>query len=238
MGQRDTFTFDDILSSDYDVYILDAKLNNTPDRDVSTQIIPGRNGEVRIDNGRYSNIEIPYTCAIVDNADTQFDGLSAALLSKIGYKRLEDSLHPEYYRVGSYIGLIEPTMFDRRNKGVFELRFNCKPQKYLKSGEKEVSVSDTAKFFNPTLFASRPLIKVSGTGTISMGGSVVTVAQNPGNMVIDCEAEDVYSSVTKANYNSYVTLTNHKFPEIPSGESNVTVSGNISAVVIPRWWTV
>lgn len=238
MRQRDTFIFDDVLSSDYGVYILDAKLNNTPDRDISTQVIPGKNGELHIDNGRYNNIEIPYTCAIVENADFHFDHLSAALLSKIGYKRLEDTLHPEYYRMAAYIGLVEPRMFAQRNKGVFELRFNCKPQKYLKSGEKEVSISGTTAFYNPTLFPAKPLIKVTGTGTINIGSHVVTISQNPGNMVIDCDAEDVYSSVTKANYNSYVTLTAHKFPELPSGNTNVSKSSGITASIIPRWWTV
>lgn len=238
MEQRDVFKFDNILSSDYDVYVLDAKLNITPSRDFITEPIPGRNGEMHIDNGRYNNIEIPYTCAIVEGADISFDTLSAALLSKAGYCRLEDSIHPEYYRMAIYLGAVEPTMFARRNKSIFELRFNCKPQKYLKSGEKEISVTGTTAVHNPTLFAAKPLIKVTGTGTISMGGKVITVSTNPGNMIIDCDAEDAYSSVTKANYNSYITLTAHKFPTIPSGDSNIAVSGGLTAVVIPRWWTI
>lgn len=239
MVQRDVFTYDDVLSSDYGVYVLDVKANVTPSRDFTTEAVPGRNGEIHIDNGRYNNVEIPYTCAIIDDADTSFDGLSAALLSKIGYKRLEDSVHPEYYRMAIYSGDIKPTMFDRRNKSVFELTFDCKPQKYLKSGEKEIAVSGSVVVHNPTRFDAKPLIRVTGTGTINMNnGQIITVSTNPGNMVIDCDTEDAYNSQTKANYNSYITLSQNKFPVIPSGDSTIAVSGGLTAVVIPRWWTV
>lgn len=239
MAQRDVFIYDDILSSDYDVYVLDVKGNITPSRDFTTEAIPGRNGEMHIDNGRYNNVDIPYTCAIISDADVTFDALSAALLSKIGYKRLEDSVHPEYYRMAIYAGDIKPTMFDRRNKSVFELTFNCKPQKYLKSGEKEITVANSVTVHNPTRFGAKPLIKVTGTGTISFNGDqIITVSANPGNMVIDCDTEDAYNSQTKANYNSNISLSQNNFPVIPSGDSVIAVTGGLSAVVIPRWWTI
>lgn len=237
MEWRNVIIFDDINSADYDVYVLDAKINNGVERDVESISVPGRNGDVHIDNGRYLNITVPYTCAIVDRADDTLQAFLARLASKIGYKRLEDSFHPEYFRQARFLGAVEPRMFAQRNKGVFDLTFDCKPQKFLKEGEKETAISGTTTFYNPTLFPAKPLIKITGTGTIAVGASTITVSQNPGNMVIDCDIEDAYNSQTKQNYNSYISVTDGKFPELPSGNTNVIATG-LTASVIPRWWTV
>jgi len=237
MEWRNVLIFDDINSADYDIYVLDAKINNGVERDVESISVPGRNGDIHIDNGRYLNLTVPYTCAIVDRADDTLQAFFARLASKIGYKRLEDSFHPEYFRQARFLGAIEPRMFAQRNKGVFDLTFDCKPQKFLKEGEKETAISGTTTFYNPTLFPAKPLIKITGTGTIAVGASIITVSQNPGNMVIDCDIEDAYNSQTKQNYNSYISVTDGKFPELPSGNTNVIATG-LTASVIPRWWTV
>ena len=241
MLQRDVLEFGDVLSSDFGVYILGGRLNDMPERDIEMISIPGRNGDVHFDNGRYKNIIVSYTCAIVKDADFSLEAFVAAISSQTGYQRLEDSLHPEYYRIAAFTGQVTPTMSRKRNKGIFEIQFDCKPQKYLKIGEEEISMSGSGnKLYNPTRFDSKPLITISGTstGAITINGTQVTIASNPGNFVIDCELEDAYSSYSSANYNSYVTLSGNDFPALTPGENTIGTTNSMAITVMPRWWTI
>lgn len=235
---RDTFTFNSITSSSFGVYVLDAKVNNAPEKIYDTISIDGRNGDLHIDRHRYANIEVPYTCAITEDGDENIDALIAALMAAGADSRLSDTIHPEYFRKATFRGKVEPVMDRRRSLAVFTLTFDCAPQKWLTSGETAVSVTGTKTINNPTLYASKPRIGVTGTGSFGMGSQTVTITSNPNNrMIIDCETQDVYDSSTYANMNAYVTLSSGEFPTLPAGNSTVTVSG-VSLSVVPRWWTI
>lgn len=241
MLRRDAIKFGDILSSDFGVYILSARINDSPERDTETISVPGRNGDIHIDNGRYRNITVPYTCGIVKGADSNLEGFVAAISSQTGYQRLEDTMHPEYYRLGAFRGQVTPKMSRKRDISVFEIQFNCKPQKYLKRGEEQISMSGNGnKLYNPSRFLSKPLIKVNGTATgeIAINGKQATIASNPGYFTIDSELEDAYNSSTGENYNSRLTLSGNEFPVLESGENTIDVASGMTIVVTPRWWTI
>ena len=91
-----TFTFNSINSGSYGVYILDAKVNKVPEKVYDTIQIDGRNGALHIDRHRYNNVEVEYICAITEDADSDFDGLMAALLTAGADSRLSDTIHPDY----------------------------------------------------------------------------------------------------------------------------------------------
>jgi phage-related protein len=54
--------------------------------------------------------------------------------------------------------------------GEFDIVFDCKPQRWLTSGETAVSVADGGTLDNPTLFESEPLLAVEGYGNINFNG--------------------------------------------------------------------
>ena len=162
-------------------------------------------------------------------------------MSQIGYQRLEDSIHPEYFRIGNFTSSIIPRMSRDRQLSTFELKFNCKPQKYLKTGEDSVTMTGSGNILiNPTFYEARPLIAISGTGTgvITINNQSVTISQNSGNFVIDCELEDAYSSYSRANYNSYITLSGNNFPVLQSGENAIGTTNSMTITITPRWWTI
>ena len=55
---RDFFTFNGINSADYGCYVADANQFDAPARDVESVNIPGMNGSLTIDNGRYLNMTL------------------------------------------------------------------------------------------------------------------------------------------------------------------------------------
>ena len=82
MESRNYFTYGSVLSSDYDVYVLDAKLNNSTKREYDTVSIAGRNGDLHIDKKRYSNMSVQYSCAVVSSAGSRINEFMAALLAE------------------------------------------------------------------------------------------------------------------------------------------------------------
>lgn len=174
--------FDGESSRNYGVYITGEAVYNAPERDVEMVSIPGRNGAFALDNGRFENIEVSYPAGIFADNETDFaQGISDFrnfLCSRNGYVRLTDEYNPGEYRMAIYkSGLeVDPAQL---KAGEFEIVFDCKPQRFLTSGETAQAVVDGQTLTNPTLFPSSPLIKCRGYGGISVGGETITVQRIP-----------------------------------------------------------
>ena len=180
--------FDNVSSRTYGVYITGEAVYNAPERDVEMITIPGRNGSFTLDNGRFQNIEVSYPAGIF--ADTEADFRQAIsdfrnfLCSRKGYVRLQDEYNPDEYRMAVYkSGLeVDPAML---KAGEFTITFDCKPQRWLTSGESAVSVTSGGTVTNPTLFEAGPLLEILGGGTININGAEIERADVPiGDVVI------------------------------------------------------
>lgn len=173
------FTFGDVSSKDYGVYITQEAAYNAPDRDVEVVEIAGRNGAYILDKGRFRNITVSYKCGIALDDEQSFESairtFRNALASKAGkYVRLEDEYNPNEYRQAAFLGGIEVDMADRR-AGEFTVSFDAMPQRFLKSGETAVSVASGGTITNPTLFESHPLLHLWGYGNIEINGEQLSI---------------------------------------------------------------
>ena len=138
-----SLTFDGEDSRDYGVYITGQAVFNAPEREVEMISIPGRNGQFALDKGRFENIEVTYPAGIFANTEAEFaeavSNFRNLLCSKRGYVRLQDEYHPDEYRMAIYKSGLELENVALK-AGEFEITFDCKPQRYLTSGEEEVTV--------------------------------------------------------------------------------------------------
>ena len=106
----------------------------SPTRDIDAQPVHGRNGELIIDNGRYTNVEVVIECLIKsDNFIADFDAMRAELLKDSDYHVLIDSLYPEEYRLASVRTVEAKTKTPM--KGTVEIVLSCKPQRFLTAGD-------------------------------------------------------------------------------------------------------
>ena len=135
MDLKHSFTFGGVNTANYGIFISGEGVYNSPERDVTMLTVPGRNGQLTIDNGRFENIEVTYPCFI--EAGTGATDISArirafrnAIGSLTGYQRLEDTYHSDEYRQGIFrAGLnVEPVVY--HTGGKFEIAFDCKPQRW------------------------------------------------------------------------------------------------------------
>lgn len=136
------FIFGGADSSTYGIYISGEGVFNAPERAVEMISIPGRNGAIALDQGRFENIEVTYPAFNYEQGMSDFSsnlaGLRSALCSKRGYQRLTDTIHPDEFRLGVYRSGLEVTPVKYNTASDFNIMFDCKPQRFLTSGEAEV----------------------------------------------------------------------------------------------------
>ena len=236
----DFFTFAGKSSLDFKAVISGNGTYRTPERHIETVLVPGRNGDLTISDDRYNTVDQTYDGFIVDDFIDNYSGLANWLMSHRGNHRLEDSYHPDEFRMARFVGPIEPdTVMDEA--GRFTLTFKCQPQRYLKIGERAIAVpaQSSKGYRNPTLMDARPKILVTGTGTFYINTYEVTVTSNPGTTVIDSELQDCYlDDFSATNRNAYVTMPDG-FPVMHGGEhEQITAGAGVSLTVFPRWWRI
>ena len=55
-------------SRDFGIYLIDGNIFDYTIREYESYQVPGRNGDVTIDKGRWKNISVTFKCAAYDNA--------------------------------------------------------------------------------------------------------------------------------------------------------------------------
>ncbi len=234
---KDVFFFDGVSSSQFGLILTGAATEQVPQRDVESTSVPGRNGNLIVDCGRFNNVEVMYACAITCEFRSKYDALVKHLFSSKSYRRLEDTMHPDTYRMAIFKGPISPHMFPHGANGMFELIFDCKPQRFLKSGEQAIQIQNRQVIFNSWMPAF-PLIQISGTGSgeIAVGSSTIEITNIPKAITIDSDTQNAYNGLSNLNNNIIVT---GGFPVLETGETTIAFSGGITAIKItPRWWTL
>lgn len=202
---------------DYGMYVSGDKTFDSPKKEYTKISIPGRSGDLVSFNGRYSNVTLSYDAILISDYERNAAAIRSILLSADGYCRLEDSYHKDEYRMAMFAG---PLNFDSifLEAGQTVLSFDCKPQRWLKSGEDPIQIADktqpsetttrvednqTITYYvnrfvinNPTMFPAKPLFLIDGYGRIRIEFN------NPGN-----PATEHYN--IRVNYTSSPTYTLH-----------------------------
>lgn len=129
-----SFYIDGESSADYGLLITGEAVWNGAAYDYQFVEIPGRSGDLVLDNGRFQNITITYPCAVRDLS--KMSAIRSWLLSKRGYHRLTDDYNPSEFRMGAVIDGLSVDPF-KAGAGTFTVSFNCKPQRYLATADKE-----------------------------------------------------------------------------------------------------
>lgn len=229
------FIYNGKSSSEFGLVLSGEDTWKKPLPDFEKVQIPGRNGDLILSNKRYNNIDIKYHVGIKRNFDAYFSTFMNFLLKEPGYHRLEDSYHPDYYRMAVLNKEVSPKPSALNYGGTFDLAFSCMPQLYLKSGEWMQVLHSSGKIYNPTAYPARPLLRIYGTGQILVGSGEMTISDNDSYIDIDCEMEEAYRGAT--NMNQHLELTDGDFPTFTPGSNRISFGAGITRVEItPRWW--
>ena len=238
-GFRKEFYFDGESSMDYGLYISGHKTFSSPEMNVEKVSIPGRNGDLFVSATSYKNVSYAYDAFIESVTDHTIYERKASevrswLMSKIGYRRLEDDYHPDEFRLAMFKGPVQfSTIYFKA--GSTTLTFDCKPQRFLKLGEKTLTyTAGTYTLLNPTKFTSNPLIEVTGTaGILTVNGKRVQLLET-GGIVIDSEVEQAYNGTTFKN--DKIKLLDNVFPTLVPDRNTIVVPSGMTIEITPRWF--
>lgn len=239
-----TLVFNGISSRDVGIEVETFPTYDIPEREYTAVHVPGRNGDVIIDNGTYKNVKRSYLVSIATYNVSYHQKMAAVakwLHTASGYARLDDSYEPDFYRMAYYNSELKiENIFNEAGKATLE--FICKPQKFYRDGDIPLTFTSTGRLYNHTGNIALPLIEVTTDntqGTISVGGVSVTILANSGtSIILNTELQDAYNN-QNVNKNPYIVLTDGEFPILSPGINSVTFSGGVQSVkVTPKWWTI
>ena len=246
------------------IYVDASLAFNKPAKNVDMIAVPGRNGSLAVDYGTFKNVTISYPVIIKSNFPSDFQALINKLAALKGYHRIECSNDTDHYRIGRFIMPETPTVRRINREGRFNLSFDCKPQRFLKTGEDPyplvsneqtlldennnvlqdengndliVYTTDVTTIVNPTEWPSRPLIRATGPGDINIGNQVIHVSVSESITVyIDCESMEIYrlQGSTPVNMSQSVVFSTLDFPVINPGSQ--ALGHTMPIQIIPRWW--
>lgn len=233
-----TIFWNGVPSYQFNIQVERYPAQDGPQRLFETIQIPGRNGELTIDSGVFSNYQQPYE--IYFNANRKKTPAVSREVKKwlqlpVGYQRLEDTYEPEVFRLARYVG---PTQIENKMNlfGRIILYFDCQPQRWLKSGEQAAAFAEAGELVNEW-FPALPLIRVngSGPGKLYVGSYTVQFHQLDEYLMLDSAVQNAYKGTQ--NKNGEVSVTD--FPVLQPGSTPVSWDGGITSVEItPRWWTL
>jgi len=227
------------------LFIQEKTAFSAPARDVTSQPVPGRSGNLILDNGRYENRQQKYTCAIAPWFAAEPVDLYAVarkiksiLMRDSGYFDLRDDYTPgAFYRASFHSALdIEEILIQT---GKVSLLFDCEPYILSDAGKQPITAAvSPAVITNPEEYDAQPKITINGSGDVD-----ITVTNSAGNnafhlvgivagTVVDSESMEVYQGNASANSK----MLTPEFPAFTPGNNTIQWAGNIQGLeIIPRW---
>ena len=200
-----------------------------------SQTVPGRNGDLIFETGSYKNRTGSASCfCLQEDVETAISSAGRFLMCGNGYRRLETSDDPDHYWMARVKNSPQIAM-RLRTLAPFEIRFDCKPQRFVKSGENAVVFTANGYISNQYGQVALPLITLygQGTGILKIGDCLVGVEELDGVLFLDSDTQNAYNDNGNQNMNIHAKI----FPTLPSGDTQIAFKGGIDRVeIVPRWW--
>ena len=216
------FIFNNISSEDYFI------LNKLPfivkaTKDIEKIEIPGRDGFLTNDLGSYRGIIKSVECTIRNLDDIDF---ICSWLTGNGEVIFSNELDKVYK--ATIINQIDFSKILRQFHS-FLIQFECQPHKYSLSNDIITLTTTPQTILNSGSANSRPIIKVFGTGaiTLTINSKVVTLTNIVDYVTIDSEMMDCYKDTLLKNNDM-----NGEFPELIPGNNTISWTGTVTKIEI------
>ena len=236
------FTFNGHNSNEFDIRIQNKTIYSVPKFDASAISIPGRDGDLLNPSGRFGNVSVSYTCYVpaksIQDLSDKLTRIKNWLYDKVNqYHDLTDSYDDKFKRRAVFNNKLDISD-EARKIGVFTLTFSCLPFRYLLTGLEVINITDTLTVRNPFNFASKPYIKVYGSGE----GTLV-IQNEAGNKIWHFSDIDEYVEIDSELMNFFKgtelknsSVSGDGFPELSKGDNVLSFNGRVTRIeIIPRW---
>ena len=216
-------------SRDFGILISAAPEKVRAERRVEQVTIPGRNGDLTMDEGTYAPYVISVECGTrgsenLDEILAWLDGAGELILCTEPDK---------VFRASIYNKISVADMIYLYNS--FLLQFRVQPFKYsVNAAGDALELTAPTTIRNSGTVYSEPLITVYGNGdiTLNINGNSYPLRNVQESITIDSEMMEVFKEDTNQN-SKYGGV---EFPRFEVGQNEIRWTGNVSKIKIqPRW---
>lgn len=220
------FIFNEINSKDLSIVVNTLPPLQLAEEQGSVIKVPGRDGYLFQPDGSYAPVlkEIQITLKEL----TPLPQIKTWLR---GEGKLYLSSEPGVFYKGRVTGQV-----DFEKLLIFKtatIKFLCQPFGYLEDGLELITITQGAVLQNPGTHSSLPIIKIYGTGTI-------TLTVNSSNIILSNVTD--YMTVNSELFEAYRDLVNKnndmqgEFPALLPGENAISWTGSVTKLeIIPNW---
>lgn len=209
----------------------------SPRRDVNVVQVPGRHGDLIMDNGRFESVVRSVPCRVEStvgsNVESLISDINNWLVNDGGFHELEWENDPDF----KYLARVNGGVISRRilsHFGETTIDFRIHPIKYLKTSLVERPVTSGTNVSNLFNIEAKPIIRIVGGGaiTINIGENELVLDGISGGCIIDSEAQTI------TDLEGRITLFERMrspFPVLKPGNNVISWSRNdIEIFVTPR----
>lgn len=246
-------TFNGKSSSSFGIIVERYPSPNRPARRGTVLQIPGRNGNLVIEDGTYENVTLKFDVYLSAEPANLYDRAAAVadwLLVSSGYQRLMTEYEPDIFRLARFAGPLDIEAILNIH-GRATLEFDCYPQRFDALGHVYSDYgslsSGSATITNTGIMIAKPMIKVTGKGNVVLdfasaaSGNTTEVdfafsTSKTETIILDCDLHDAYYE-DGSNANAAVSFLDAEasipesadyfyptFPELTPGSNTVSLS--------------
>lgn len=227
------FVLDGESSMQYGIAMQGRPSFSSPVPKIEKVTVPGRNGDLISFDGSYSNVQAELRCFILKDTAYDFVADANTWLSVPGYRKLSYDGDDESYRLARITNLADVSI-RMHLLAPFVINFDCKPQRFLLSGEETIEMTSSGGLYCPGT-GGLPLLRIFGTGTVMINEKSIVVTSVNEYVDVDCDTQNAY----KLGDNKNSTIICPDFPKLINGENQIVISSGIEKIEItPRWYTL
>jgi predicted phage tail component-like protein len=219
--------------ADFGIIIAKRPALPSPKRRVSYIDIPGRDSNLRYDEGTYEDITIAVECSVKgSNVLDQLDNIKAWLFSA-GESDLTFNFQNDKRYIAQVVNTIDFKQIFKYTSQ-FPIVFNCRPFKYAVQNDIFTISQSGTSIINPGTLRSEPVISVYGSGKINLKINETTIDLNDivGKIILNSVIQDAYNDVGD-NLNGKM---NGEFIYLGLGSTKFEWIGSVSKIeVLPNW---
>lgn len=211
----------DVSSADYGLCLYERPIIPTPERDVESVFVRGRNGSL---TKKYAWMDMTMQVTLnlmEDDLKPEIRALKPWLLNATKLQLSDDHVYYEVINVS--VGEIETEIAEY---GVFDVTFTLRPFQYV--DKTPVTLTATGTIYNPGTETALPYIKVTGSGAVTLDINGRNIGMTLTDYIeIDSELGYAFRGTAGAD-----NLINGELPILTPGNNVISWTGTVTSVQI------
>lgn len=228
---NDWFEWNGVRCTKYGIHVTELPPLTIPSERISHITVPGRPGSLTMLEGEdvYDDMLLSANCIIDD--PVRIPDI-AAWLKGSGTVTFANRQGGFYYaRIANQIEFGKILRGNPHRS--FAVTFRCSPFWYADEMAAFTVATSGSTFNNPGSVYSEPVIKVHGSGeiTLMVNQTIIELSEIAGDIVLDSALQEAYWGTASLNH-----CMSGDFPKLPPGMNTISWTGDVSSIqILPNW---